>query len=216
MLQEMYAEEGASAAKKPWEANEKKNVLLIGDSIRMGYCETVRQALSDVANVFYPEENCRDTHHVIISLRAWLAACPAEALDVVLLNCGHWDVAHWNDEEESLSTPSHYAENLGRIMEALGRKCPRAKIVFATTTPMNPDGSMSVNFRTTEEICRFNEAAKPVAQEKHVAVLDLYEKTADWGPEEYADYCHFTPEAFARLGGMVADFLRGMLTGKDA
>ncbi len=36
-----------------------KKVLLIGDSIRMGYDKYVKDALNEVAEVYYPTENCR-------------------------------------------------------------------------------------------------------------------------------------------------------------
>ena len=36
-----------------------KKIVLIGDSIRMGYCEYVKNSLRDVAEVYYPPENCR-------------------------------------------------------------------------------------------------------------------------------------------------------------
>lgn len=214
MMREMYAEEGAPAAQNQRASDGRKNVLLIGDSIRMGYCQTVRQELSDVANVFFPEENCRDTHYVMTSMRAWLNLCPPEDVDLVQFNCGHWDIAHWNGEEQSLTSLPQYAESIGRIIEQLRRNCPHAQIVFATTTPMNPDGSMGVNPRSTEEIRRYNDAARAVAQEKQVIVLDLFAQTADWGTEDYADYCHYTPAAFERLGRAVAGFLRQVLTGQ--
>ncbi len=36
-----------------------KNVLLIGDSIRAGYDKAVKKSLEGIANVYFPEENCR-------------------------------------------------------------------------------------------------------------------------------------------------------------
>ena len=36
-----------------------KNLLLIGDSIRMGYDTFVREKLSGRMNVYFPAENCR-------------------------------------------------------------------------------------------------------------------------------------------------------------
>ena len=38
---------------------EKKKVLLIGDSIRMGYDKYVKNYLADSCEVYYPSENCR-------------------------------------------------------------------------------------------------------------------------------------------------------------
>ena len=36
-----------------------KSLLLIGDSIRMGYDKSVKRTLAGKANVIFPEENCR-------------------------------------------------------------------------------------------------------------------------------------------------------------
>ena len=36
-----------------------KNVLLIGDSIRVGYDKSVKASLEGIANVYFPAENCR-------------------------------------------------------------------------------------------------------------------------------------------------------------
>ena len=42
-----------------------KNVLLIGDSIRMGYDKSVKNSLKSKANVYFPEENCRFASYVL-------------------------------------------------------------------------------------------------------------------------------------------------------
>ena len=38
-----------------------KKIILLGDSIRMGYDKYTKMALEGVAEVFSPEENCRFT-----------------------------------------------------------------------------------------------------------------------------------------------------------
>ena len=38
-----------------------KQVLLIGDSIRMGYCEAVKEALNDCAEVIFPSRPTNET-----------------------------------------------------------------------------------------------------------------------------------------------------------
>ncbi len=37
-----------------------------------------------------------------------------------------------------------------------------------------------------------------------IPVVDLNAKMADWGSECFIDLCHLTPDAFARLGRIVA------------
>ena len=48
-----------------------KKILLIGDSIRMGYCEYVKEALSDSAVVYYPPENCKFAVNVLRFMKEW-------------------------------------------------------------------------------------------------------------------------------------------------
>ena len=45
-------------------------------------------------------------------------------------------------------------------------------------------------------------------KEQGIAVNDLFAVTKDWGEETYADYCHYTAEAFAELGAEVTKMLR--------
>ena len=187
----------------------RKNIFLIGDSIRLGYCETVKKELSDVAEVFYVSENCRNTQFVITNLRKWQKMFDdATRVDVVQFNCGHWDAAHWNGYEIPLTSTEEYARNIKMIIDLLKLMFVNAKIVFATTTAMNPDGSLGVNPRSNQDIDRYNEISVKVAKENGVIINDLNVLTRDWGSEKYRDYCHYTKEAFETLGKSVAQNLK--------
>ena len=180
-------------------------MLLIGDSIRMGYCEAVAEELRGKAEVKWPRENCQNSQNILISLARWrgLAASPK----VVHFNCGHWDAAHWDGDAEPLTSVEEYARNVRKIIRRIRRYWPEAKIVFATTTAMNPNGAQGRNPRTTESIRMYNTAAVKAAQEEGAAVNDLFSITEKWPASDYKDYAHFTPEAAKRLGGIVADRL---------
>jgi len=82
------------------------------------------------------------------------------------------------------------------------------KIIFATTTAMNPNGSIGINPRTNDEIEHYNSIAKTVAMENEVIINDLYALTKEWDSDKYTDYCHFTSKAFAHLGDIVATRLK--------
>src|SRR6478735_5959243 len=58
-------------------------VLLVGDSISMGYTLKVRELLHGRANVHRPAANCGDTGRGLDQLNTWLGA-------------GHWDVIPFN------------------------------------------------------------------------------------------------------------------------
>ncbi len=197
--------------------HEKENVsdllptvFLIGDSIRLGYCETVKSELCDIANVVFPKENCQFTQHVLVCLEDWAAICDTDKVALVQFNCGHWDVAHWFGEEESLNSVEVYVANLKRIIKKIKRTFPNAKIVFATTSTMNPNGSIGRNPRTNEEICRYNEAAVAACKDE-AYINDIYAITKEYGSEMYADYCHLTTEGFKLLGKEVAKFIRNLI-----
>ncbi len=210
MSQSRYLEDGGLLEKLATEEG-KKNVFLIGDSIRMGYCGTVKAELADVANVFYPEENCRCTQYVMISLLNWSGLCDPEKVDLVLFNCGHWDVAHWNGEDVSLTSKEVYADNIRRIVWQIQKLFPKAHIIFATTTPMNPNGQIGVNPRTTAEIQAYNKAAIETLEGTDTEIADLFAITENWDESQYADYCHFTEAGFQNLGKIVAGFIRERL-----
>ncbi|MBO4379092.1 MAG: hypothetical protein J5889_09015 [Clostridia bacterium] len=191
-------------------AEGKKNILLIGDSIRIGYCETVRSDLADIARVVYPAENCRNSDFIITRLHGWAQEFDAAHIDIVHFNCGQWDAAHFNGWKDSLTPLDVYERNLHWIIWALRREFPSAALHMATTTPMSPINETlpAQNPRTTAEIRRYNEAALRVAAEEKVPVNDLFALTVGWPSTDYKDTCHYTDEAFARLGKAVAGYLR--------
>lgn len=185
-----------------------KNVLLIGDSIRMGYCQRVKENLKDVADVRWPNENCRCTQYTYISIWQWINIFDSpEKVDYIHWNNGQWDVAHWYGDEKSLNTPKEYAVMLKRIYLQLKKSFPNAKVVFATTTPMSPANIKGGNPRSTEEIKVYNQAALEVMNELEVEVDDLFTAQLNVPAEDYKDYCHLTDQAFARLGDVVSDFI---------
>ncbi len=187
------------------EVSSRPEILLLGDSIRLLYCEKVEKDLKDRFDVRYPKWNTGNTQTLINSLAKLrgLASRPK----VVQFNCGHWDASHWDGDEEPLTSLEEYAKNIRLIIVRLKKYYPNAKIVFATTTPMNPDGSMGRNRRTTAELRRYNDAAVRVARAEGVQINDLFALTESWPTAEYADYCHFTAEAAERLGSVVAERL---------
>lgn len=191
--------------------DSKKNIFLIGDSIRKGYCETVKNTLSDDAEVFYFDDNTRSSQYIIFNLKKWANMFDdTSKVDIVHFNCGQWDVAHWNGYEFSLTSVDEYAKNIRAIIVLLKKFFPNAKLIFATTTPMNPDGGSTsgVNPRSCEEIDRYNSVAVKVAREHGVIINDLNGHMKSWTSEYYIDTCHLTPSAFALLGKEVARVLK--------
>ena len=192
--------------------SDKKSVFLIGDSIRLGYCTFMREELSDMADIFFVAENCRNTQYIITNLYRWYNMFSDPALvDVVQFNCGHWDVAHWYGGEYSLTSEGEYKRNVKIIIDMIKKLFPNAKIIFATTTTMNPSSKIGVNPRNNEEISRYNDLGTEAAIENGADVIDLFAVTKEWDESAYADYCHFTPDSNKILGEIVANKLKSYL-----
>ena len=206
-----YAEEGA-AGKEFICSDEKTNIFLIGDSIRKGYCADVKAQLADRAEVFYVEDNCRSTQYVMFSLNGWANKFDRrEKVSLVLFNCGHWDIAHWLGVEEPLTGKAEYRKNLKMIAAQLKKLFVNARLVFITTTPMNPSGLVGVNPRTNGEIDEYNRLAAETCAELGLDVIDLNGFCRDWDSTYYRDYCHFTEEGFALLAEEMTRRIRAYL-----
>lgn len=190
----------------------KKNVLLIGDSIRMGYCERVKEQLSDIANVYFPAENCRDTHFVLCSLGAWKGLCDHDSVDAVHFNCGHWDCARFNYAPDPLTPLHEYEYNIGRIIDAIRYYFPKAKVYFATTTPVIIERLKDrQTMRTNEDIMLYNAAGVKASEEKGVEVNDLFSFALSFDEGKYSDFCHYNDEGNDLLSKRVSEFLRERL-----
>ena len=66
-----------------------KKLVLVGDSIRMGYQAYVRRELSGLSDVWAPEQNGGNSANVQKNLDAWIIS---RAADVVHINCGLHDL----------------------------------------------------------------------------------------------------------------------------
>lgn len=177
-----------------------KNVLLIGDSIRMGYDKAVKKSLEGKANVYFPEENCRFASYVLRYLHEYKSLVEGSKVDVLHWNAGLWDCLRLFEEEPH--TPIDvYAYYIDRICVRIKKILPDADVVFATCTSVQSE-KMAVNFkRYNEEIEKYNDAAVAVVKKYGFAVNDLYPVSTALPAEAHSDPVHYyTPmgtEAFA-------------------
>src|SRR5690606_22154370 len=126
------------------------NVLILGDSISIGYTLQVRQALAGKANVFRPHtadgtkaENCSGTTKGVKAIDRWLGD---RKWDVIHFNWGLHDLKHVTEpggnkvsskaSDPLQATVEQYAKNLEQIVKKL--EATDATLIFATTTPVPP------------------------------------------------------------------------------
>ncbi len=177
-----------------------KNVLLIGDSIRMGYDKAVKKTLDGKANVYFPEENCRFASYVLRYIHEYKSLVKDGDVDVIHWNAGLWDCLRIFEEDPHtpIDVYSYYIE---RICIRIKKIFPNAKVIFATSTRVQSE-KMSRDFkRYNEEIEKYNEAAAQVVRKYGFEVNDLYAVSASLPHEAHSDPVHYyTPvgtEAFA-------------------
>ena len=184
-----------------------KKIVLIGDSIRMGYDKYVKMALDGVAEVFSPEENCRFTQYVLRFFHKWIADSGfGEDTDLVHFNVGLWDVIQIM-YDEPITPIDVYEQYLHRICKRIRQCCPKAKVVFATSTPIHQANYEAVKhefWRSNETIKAYNAVAVKVMKEHNIEVNDLY-ALMEGAPDHYfSDRTHYyTEKATERMTNRV-------------
>ena len=189
-----------------------KKIILIGDSIRMGYDKYVKEALSKVAEVYYPNENCRFAEYVLRYAHEWKRdlKMPTDA-DLVHWNAGLWDALEIFDDGP-LTNIEHYISNVKRIDRRLRLLFPKAKIVFATSTAVRENGYSGEFKRHNSIIEEYNRAATEALSDTDTVINDLYEITKDIRPECCSDMTHYnTKEGTEFVGGKVLSVICPML-----
>ncbi len=142
-------------------------VLLIGDSISIGYTLNVRALLEGKANVHRIPGNGGATEVGLAKMKEWLRG---EKWDVIHFNFGLHD-AKFASETTQRASREQYADNLRELIKQM--KATGATLIFATTTPVPKDGNISPT-RRFDSIPARNEVARKVMEENGVAVNDLY------------------------------------------
>ena len=181
-----------------------KKVVLIGDSIRMGYDKYVKEALEGVAEVYYPSENCRFAQYVLRFAHDWKekGSWPDD-VDLVHWNAGLWDAIELFGDEP-ITTISYYSQVILRIYKRLRMLFPNAKIVFATSTAVDEDRCGPYFKRHNNVIEEFNKAAIDALSGTDTIINDLYSVTANAPLSYHSDFVHYyTDEGTELIGGAV-------------
>ena len=181
-----------------------KKIVLIGDSIRMGYDKYVKEALDGVAEVYYPSENCRFAQYVLRFAHDWKEKGNwPDDVDLVHWNAGLWDAIELFGDEP-ITTISYYSQVILRIYKRLRMLFPNAKIVFATSTAVDEDRCGPHFKRHNNVIEEFNKAAIDALSGTDTIINDLYGVTANAPLSYHSDFVHYyTNEGTELIGGAV-------------
>jgi lysophospholipase L1-like esterase len=188
-----------------------KNVILIGDSIRMGYEATARELLADVACVSAPQDNGATSDNVVAHLAEWALSRPA---DVIHVNCGLHDIKTEFGQDARRVPLDRYAANVRYILTRLMNETT-ATIIWASSTPVNEvwHNALKPFARYEADVTAYNAAAAGVATDLGVPVNDLFAVVTGAGRDELLmdDGVHFESAGSELLGRAVAARIREVL-----
>ena len=151
-------------------------VLLIGDSISIGYTVGVRELLLGKANVHRPLTNCGPTTKGVKELDKWLGDKP---WDVIHFNFGLHDLKYLGPRGQNLADPkgegSHQQVPLADYEKHLKTMVVRlektgARIIWRSTTPVPP----GARGRVVGDSAKYNKVAAKIMKERKITIDDMY------------------------------------------
>ncbi len=165
------------------------NVFIYGDSISIAYTPVVRELLDGKANVYRLHVNGGDSSSFVSKMERLHSTMQNPKLDghwthewdIIQVNVGLHDLKYVVNRSKldkvngkQVSTLGEYESNLKGIISYLSHHHPRAKLVFALTTPV-PEGEPG---RHAGDAARFNDVLlKVLKNHPEIVVNDLYSFT---------------------------------------
>ncbi len=189
----------------------RPKVLLLGDSISLGYRSIVKCNLKDSCKVIYPKEQGKFASDIYRMLYEWNKYLPiGNDIDFVYWNAGLWDVVRIYGEECQTDIEC-YKAYLYRIYLRLRKLFPNSIICFASTTPV-------IESRYTKDFCRYNEdiiAYNAAAYEVLYGKVDVYDDLFSYCVEIpevlYKDATHFMQPVNIKLASHICDLINKLL-----
>jgi len=183
-------------------------VVLVGDSIRLGYAPTVEKELAGRAIVLSPKANGGDSGHVLKNLDDWVIR---QQPDIVHFNCGIHDTKKSKTTGQFQVPPQQYEANLRKIVGRI-RQETKATVLFATSTPILDERAAKARSKAEYELLdasieQYNQIGCKLMEELQVPVDDLHAVLPDAKTRARlmtADGVHFVPEGSQLLGKAVA------------
>ena len=179
------------------------NVLILGDSISLGYTPFVVANLAGKANVWRPETNCGSTLVYLEHLDEWLGD---REWDVVHFNCGLHDINRKNNEAiggvegKRRVSLDEYAANLAGIADRIKSSAKIA--IWASTTPVPSEAAS----RNPGDEIEYNAGAERLMRDRNIEINDLHAFISPFTPECHPSLnnVHYTEEGYGKLGDEVA------------
>ena len=195
-------------------------VLILGDSISIGYFPVVKQTLQGEASVSRPNTNCGDTPRGLAGINKWLGDTK---WDVIHFNWGLWDLCYRHTESKNQGnrdkvngklsvTPEDYEKNLNALVDRLQKT--GASLIWASTTVV-PEGEAG---RFVGDDVKYNAIAAKVMAERGITINDLHATSAAFDPSLFTKPgdVHFKKAGSEKLAAEVVRSIRATLPAVSA
>lgn len=209
---------GDAAQSKP--AAQLPNVLIIGDSISLGYTPILQELLKGKATVVHPKANCGDTRRGLQELAGWLGDT---RWDVIHFNWGLHDLCYRDpaatqpgsrDKVHGVISvpPELYEKNLEELVGRLEKT--GAKLIWASTTIV-PEGEPG---RVAGDEVKYNEIAARVMRKHNIPIDDLHAVSKGLPTTLFAGpgNVHYTKDGYQHLAEAVVKAITPCLGDKGA
>ena len=188
------------------------DVLLIGDSITIGYTRFVRRNLLASCNVHRPNVNCGNTVFGLRNINKWLGS---KMWDLIYFNWGLHDLCYRNPDAKTYGnrdklrgtvsvTPEVYEKNLFQLVDKLmtQSKC----LVWANSTYV-PEGEVG---RFQGDEIHYNEIASKIMLHYNIPIIDLHSATKEFPVTMFtgAGDVHFTEQGYKKIAEVVSQGIK--------
>ncbi len=172
------------------QSEDKPRILLIGDSILIGYYKLVSEYLEDNA----------------YCARFATSACVADPAFLqqleLMLSQYRYSVIHFNNGLHGIGyTEEEYQAGYEKALQLIKKRSPQSKLVLALSTPLQ---STSEKNYLNQRIDERNRIVRGLAKKYDASVNDLNSISKDH-PEYYKDPYHFKEEAITLQGEQVSE-----------
>ena len=176
-------------------------ILLIGDSITRGYFDEVEKQLAGKA----------------YCARLTTSKCVSDPsfIDEVQLLLKHYRFAavHFNNGLHGWGyTEDQYRQGLVDTVDGIREQAGKAKLIWATTTPVRDPSNLSQLGERTERVEARNTIAAEIMGERNIPTNNLFELVANHPDWYSSDGTHFNGQGKAAQGKQVAESLVTLLS----
>jgi lysophospholipase L1-like esterase len=191
---------------------DQPKILIIGDSISIGYTPFVKDYFEGKAVVFHNPGNAQHTGTGLEKIEEWIGD---EDWDIIQINWGLWDLCYRHpaskvqgnrDKVNGKVTFSveEYAANLEALITLIKSKS-KAKLIFVTTSYV-PEEEAG---RFVKDAQKYNKAAKKIMKKHDVIVNDIYKpsKSIHAKHGKGSNDVHYTEKGYQELAAVISAFL---------